>query len=51
MWQERRNKAENLGEGKQGGRRRAVALMEPGAERADSFLIVKVGVKGSTWIS
>ena len=49
--QERRKKAENLREGKQGGRRRAVTLIESGAERADSFLIVKAGVKGSTWIS
>ena len=51
LWQERRKKAENLREGKQGGRRRAVTLIESGAERADSFLIVKAGVKGSTWIS
>ena len=51
FWQERRKKTESLAEGKQGGWKRAVASMEPGAEQADSFLIVKVGIKGSVWIS
>ena len=51
FWQERRKKTESLAEGKQGGWKRAVASMEPGAEQADSFLIVKVGIKVSMWIS